>query len=147
MNFENKNGELKMTWIKLPVEFKGIWYSPAYGGFHIYLRDRFNPEYPPDRLREKLGSDAIFPPHFGADPRWISKEKFEKLFGKVEMIVVLAEDWYSDNYDTPEDNLIIYTEKYIVTLTEYDGYESFSKVPRDWRFLLVVENAKENNNH
>jgi hypothetical protein len=123
-------------WIKLPVEFMGIWYSPTYGGFSVYLRDRFNPEFPPDRLHEELGRDAFLPPHYGAKPTWVSKEEFEKEFGKVEIILVWSEDWYSNNHYPPTDSLIIYTEKYIVTLTEYDGNESFYAVPRDWRLLL-----------
>ena len=43
-----------VKWILLPVEFKGIWYSPCFGGFNITLKDRFNPEFPPDRLYEEL---------------------------------------------------------------------------------------------
>jgi len=124
-------------WIKLPVEFKGIWYSPTYGGFSVYLRDRFNPEFPPDRLYEETKDKPPFlPPHFGAEPTWISKEEFEKEFGKIEVILVWSEDWYSNNHYPPTDSLIIYTEKYIVTLVEYDGNESFYAVPRDWRMLL-----------
>ena len=45
-------------WIPLPIEFKGIWYSQAYGGFNIYLRERFEPKLAPDRLLEQLRKDA-----------------------------------------------------------------------------------------
>jgi len=142
-------GRSVVKWILLPVEFKGIWYSPKqYGGFHVFLRDRFNPELPPDRLREDLKKD--YPDiaekrkdHESANPTWMSREQFEKLFGKIEAVVVDAEMWNSNEYDIPTKELIFYTEQYIVVLREYDGYEYFLGVPRDWKALLAEVKESE----
>jgi len=127
-------------WIPLPVEFKGIWYSPSFGGFDVYLRDRFDPRYPPDRLMERLRKshpELAREDHDCAEPTWVSKEEFEAEFGRVEAVLVSEEAWNSDDLLTPdEDDLLIFTEKYVVTLDEYDGYESFRALPRDWRGLL-----------
>jgi hypothetical protein len=131
-------------WILLPVEFKGIWYSPTYGGFNIYLRDRFNPELAPDRLKAELRK--YYPDlaekmkeHQFANPKWMSKEEFEQKYGKIEAIVVDEEAWNSDSYYY-YDSLFFFTEHYVVILKEYDGYESFLAVPRDWKKL--IENEK-----
>jgi len=45
--------------------------------------------------------------------------------------------WNSNEYDIPTKELIFYTEQYIVVLREYDGYEYFLGVPRDWKALLA----------
>jgi hypothetical protein len=131
-------------WILLPVEFKGIWYNQAHGGLNIYLRDRFNPELAPDRLKIELRK--YYPDlaeklkeHEFANPKWMSKEEFEEQFGKVEAIVVNEEIWNSDRYVGYYNSLIFYTEHYIVFLKEYDGFESFSSIPRDWRKLISNE--------
>jgi hypothetical protein len=134
-------------WILLPVEFEGIWYSPKYGGFHIYLRDRFNPELPPDRLQKDLEKyypnlARIHREHDAAEPTWLSKEDFEKEFGKIEAIVVDEEMWNSDIYSGYYNSLFFFTEHYVVVLREYDGYEYFLKVPRDWRILISNEVEK-----
>jgi hypothetical protein len=133
-------------WILLPVEFKGIWISPEYGGFHIYLRDRFNPVLAPDRLREymrKHSPHLVFgKDHESAKPTWVSKEEFEKDFGKIEAIVVDEEVWNSDRYDNYYNSFFIFTEDYVVMLREYDGYEYFDYVPRDWKKLIENETEK-----
>ena len=123
-------------WIKLPVEFKGIWISPQYGGFHVTLRDRFNPEYPPDRLYEsfeKKGEYLLIRRHAHAKPTWITRKVFEEEFGKVELVLVDKEKWNDlDWYHTPGNReLLIYTEKYVVSLAEYDGWEEFIALPRN----------------
>jgi len=134
------SGGGRARWIKLPVEFKGIWYSPCHGGFGVYLRDRFNPAFPPDRLNEELrktdprlaGRD-----HDCAKPTWVSKEEFEREFGRVEAVLVSQEKWGSDDLSVPsEADLLIFTDRYVVALDEYDGYEAFKALPRDWRRLL-----------
>jgi hypothetical protein len=136
-----------VEWIPLPVEFKGIWFSPQYGGFNIYLSDRFNPDYPPDRERELMlrsGFDQDQIPdrdHIFASPKWMSKEEFENKFGKVEKILVNKETWESNRSNTPKENdLLIITEKYIVIMDEYDGYESFRTIPN---FKFLNEQIKE----
>jgi hypothetical protein len=134
-------------WIPLPVEFKGIWFSPKYGGFSIYLSDRFNPCYPPDRLRELMIRRGIYRgkimdrDHVFASPRWMSREEFESKFGKVEKILVYKETWGSDRFNTPKEiDLLIITEKYIVIMDEYDGYEYFRAIPN---FKFLNEQVKE----
>jgi hypothetical protein len=135
-----------VKWILLPVEFKGIWFSPRHGGFRVYLRDRFNPAYPPDRLRADMMKDypdlAPKKDHDAANPLWMSREVFEKLFGKVEAVIVDEEAWNSDEYDIPTRSLIFYTEHYVVVLREYDGYEYFLGVPRDWRKMLEIKESE-----
>ena len=46
------------VWIKLPVPFVGIWYSPSFGGFNIYLKDGFAVKLAPDRLNERMKGDC-----------------------------------------------------------------------------------------
>jgi hypothetical protein len=117
----------EIVWIPLPVEFKGIWYSPEFGGFHISLRDRFNPSYPPAM-------------HKYAKPTWMSREKFEEKYGKVEIILVNMETWNSNDDFTPDEkDLLIFTDQYVVTMDEYDGWEGFIALPRDYRKLLRGE--------
>ena len=128
-------------WIPLPVEFKGIWYSPTYGGFEVYLRDRFNLSHPPDRLNEALKKDKSLKfqreDHQYAEPTWLSKEELEKELGKIEAILVNEETWFSDNYQTPDkDDMLIFTVDYVVTMNEYDGNEYFIVLPRDYKKLL-----------
>jgi tRNA A37 methylthiotransferase MiaB len=116
-------------WIPLPVEFKGIWYNSAYGGWDAILRERFDPNLPPERVNRFL-----------SNPKWVSKEEFEKRYGKVEMVIVDDDRWNSSNYGTPsEKEMVIFTEKYAIVLTEYDGLESFIAVPRDYRKVLGEE--------
>ena len=133
-----------MTWIVLPVEFKGIWYSPSYGGFSVYLRDRFSPDYPPDRLNEELKKagrwELVRKDHKYANPKWMSKEELEEKYGKIEVILVNKEKWESDDHYPPnENNLLIFTDKYVVTMGEYDGLEYFIALPRDYKKLIDVE--------
>jgi hypothetical protein len=112
------------TWIPLPVEFKGIWYSPDYGGFNILLKHRFNPSRPPGK-------------HEFAKPTWMSREEFEERFGRVEVILVNGETWNSDDEYTPDEkDLLIFTDQYVVTMDEYDGWERFVALPRNYRKLL-----------
>jgi hypothetical protein len=133
----------KIKWIKLPVEFLGIWYSPEFGGFNIYLRDRFNPAFPPDRLNEWFKrNDPRFvrKDHEGAEPIWLTREGFEHVYGKVEAILVNEETWNSARFTTPtNEDLLFFTPEYVVTMTEYDGAEAFLSLPRDWRRLLEVK--------
>ena len=132
----------EVEWIELPVKFKGIWYSPDYGGFEIYLSDRFNPSFPPDRLVEALKKHEDKHPfvnkeHEHASPTWMSKQEFEKEFGKVEKILVNKKAWSSDSLITPDDkHLLIFTKDNVVTMGEYDGYEYFVALPRNWKKLL-----------
>jgi hypothetical protein len=130
-------------WILLPVMFKGIWYSPKFGGFNVALRNRFNPELPPDRLYELLKEThpeiAMYKkPHDCAEPKWKSKEEFEAKYGKVEAIFVNEETWNNLKFfGTPdEDDLLIFTDKYVIAMDEYDGLEYFTALPRDYRQLL-----------
>jgi hypothetical protein len=131
-----------VVWIELPVEFRGMWYNPEFGGFSVFLKDRFNPDNPPDRLLEALRKygETEFPQkreHEYANPTWISRERFEQRYGRVEKVLVNKETWESDNYSTPDErDLLIFTEDYVVTLTEYDGYESFIALPRSYEKLL-----------
>jgi hypothetical protein len=129
-----------VVWMELPVKFHGIWYSPDFGGFNVFLRDRFNPEYPPDRLLEALRKRGEQPrrrEHEYANPTWVSREEFEQCYGRVEKVLVNKATWESDDYDTPDEgDLLIFTEDYVVTLTEYDGYESFIVLPRSYEKLL-----------
>lgn len=131
----------EIEWIELPVKFKGIWYSPDWGGFNIFLRDRFDTRYPPDRLKEKFDKrheKYPYKEHEHAKPTWFSKEEFELAYGKVEKIVVNKETWFSDDfYHTPYDkDMLIFTEKFVVCMEEYDGFEGFVALPRDWKWLL-----------
>jgi len=130
----------KPEWIELPVEFKGIWINAKFGGITIWLRDRFNPEYPPDRLRqkfiemkaEKILEDYVRDHQYG-EPYWITRELFEKAFGKVVKVYVNKDTWNSDYIHTPNENdLLIITEDYIVFLYEYDGLENFKAIPKIW---------------
>jgi hypothetical protein len=129
-----------MGWILLPVEFKGIWYNAEYGGFSVYVRDRFNVEYPPDRLNVALIMEAKdydeskHPDHKFAKPTWMSKERFERKFGRVEAVVVDEDEW--KGRACLLEHILIFTDKYVVTLVEYDGLESFLALPRDWRKLI-----------
>jgi hypothetical protein len=133
-------------WISLPVEFKGIWYSPCFGGFEISLSDRFNPQFPPDRLRERL--KKTFPeflrhgkPHVYAEPHWMTREEFESMYGKVEMILVDKDKWREEwECRLSEENMLIFTDKYVVTIRDYDGAEYFIAMPRDYKQLLKGEN-------
>jgi hypothetical protein len=132
----------KPEWIELPVEFKGMWVNAKFGGsgMFILLRDRFNPEPPPDRLRLKLiemGKEEILKvynkDHQYANPAWIDREWFEKAFGKVLKIYVNKETWNSDFFITPnEDDLLIVTEDYIVFLWDHDHFEYFKAIPKVW---------------
>ena len=132
----------KVEWIELPVKFLGIWYSPDWGGFHTYLKDRFYPSLPPDRLMEDLARHGEKHPivdkeHKFAKPTWINKKGFEKEFGKIEKILVNKEMWNGDFYSTPDsDSLLIFTKDNVVTMGEYDGYEYFTSLPRSWKKLL-----------
>jgi hypothetical protein len=130
----------------LPVEFKGIWYSPCFGGFEISLSDRFNPQFPPDRLHEQLMKThpemvEYKKPHDCAEPTWASREEFEKKYGKVEMVIVDEERWKDEEWFlTPNENaLLIFTDKYVVTIRDYDGAEYFIAMPRDYKQLLKGE--------
>ena len=132
-----------VEWVLLPVEFKGIWFNSSYGGFSVYLKDRFNPDYPPDRLREailKRGLKSIIDEtHKFASPKWMSKKEFEDKFGKVKKILVNKETWKSNNFDTPkEDDLLIITEDYIVVMDEYDGKEYFKTIEKNILTLAII---------
>jgi hypothetical protein len=115
----------------LSTNFKGIWISPKYGGFNPKKIDRFKPELPADQLYEniikKSGEFASPPtrPHQYAEPQWITKEEFEKEYGKVEYIRI------KDPNDYTIYDIIIWTDKYVITLSEYDGYEYFVVLPRN----------------
>jgi hypothetical protein len=132
-------------WILLPVEFRGIWYNPRFGSFDVYLRDRFNTTLPPDRLNEHLKRfhpELCRREHDHAEPTWVSKEEFEEEFGRVEAVLVNQERWNSNDLFTPdEEDLLIFTERYVITLDEYDGCERFKALPRDWRPLLKVKKS------
>lgn len=130
-------------WILLPVEFKGIWYNTDYGGFHIYLKDRFKLKLAPDRLREELRKDGIIDlvidkaDHSSATPRWLTREEFEKQFGKIEAIIVDEEVWNSNRYDGYYDSYYFFTADKVIAMREYDGMEYFIAVPRDWKKMIA----------
>jgi hypothetical protein len=138
-------------WIPLPVKFKGIWYSPMVGCFNITLKDRFNPDFPPDRLYEELIKDKSSghpwivlkyrKPHEYAEPLWMSKRRFEEKYGKVEAILVDEEKWDDEEwYYTPDEGvLLIFTDKYVVAMKNHEGFESFIALPRDYKQLLEGE--------
>jgi hypothetical protein len=126
---------------RLPVEFQGIWISKQFGGFHPPLIERFKPEMPRDLLYEKMKQqypDMAKKPHEYANPKWISKEEFEKKYGKVEAVYVAPNptafelgrakvEW--NNYFL--EQILIWTDKFVVTLEEYDGAEYFTALPRN----------------
>jgi hypothetical protein len=128
--------------MKLPVEFKGIWYSPHFGGFSPNLLERFKEEYPNDWLDIALCSEEsqkyneeheLRPyksnPHKHAEPTWISKNEFEKEYGKIIYIELLV-DKIPEGYDDNR-NFIIWTENNVIQLEEYDGLEYFTPMPRN----------------
>jgi hypothetical protein len=133
-------------WIPLPVEFKGIWYNTRSGDFFVRLSDRFNPQLPPDRFHEllmkenpELAKDRE--PHEGAKPHWESRESFEEKYGRVEAILVDEWAWNNEKwmYTPNEYVLLIFTNKYVITMREYDGVEYFIALPRDYKELLVKD--------
>ena len=125
-----------IEWIELPVKFRGIWYSPTWGGFDITLRDRFRPRRPPDRLLETLkrsGRPIIERgPHQYANPTWVSRKEIEKKFGRVIAVVVNKSLWENKSFfDTANpESLLIFTTRYVICLEEYDGMEYFIALPR-----------------
>jgi len=129
-------GLRKIEWIELPMEFKGIWINGCYGGFNTYLRDRFNPEYPPDRRNEFFRKNdpqwVNDVDHKYAEPVWVSREEIEKQCGKVIKVLVNKETWESDSIvDMDENEVKIITEKYIIFINEYDGLERLKGIRRE----------------
>jgi len=100
--------------MKLPVEFKGIWYSAAYGGYNPKLLDRFKLEKP---IIE--GFDI-------SRPEWMTKDEFETNWGNVTYIEFSPDKDFED-----EGQVIIWTTTHVVTLQEYAGFEYFFGLPRN----------------
>jgi len=133
-------------WIRLPIEFKGIWISHKHGGFTVSLQDRLSPSYPKDTLFEYYQQDpylssfkASRKPHQHADPVWISKGVLEEMYGEIELVLVDDEEW-KDAYralDTPDEkSLLIFTKEHVITLGECDGAEFFIALPRSPEIIL-----------
>jgi len=123
---------------KLPFKFQGIWINTDYGGFHPPLIERFKPEMPRDALYESLkehSPELAEEPHQHASPRWISKDEFEREYGKVEAVYVAPRFPKIRNKINWNDHLLeqilIWTDKYVVTLEESEGIEYFIALPRN----------------
>jgi hypothetical protein len=106
---------MKMKLERLPFEFQGIWIHDDYGGWNPPLIERFKPE---------MHSDAKPP------LRWVSRKELEEEHGRVEAVCVdFGEevDWNSYSLE----RIVIWTEKFVLTVEEYDGAEYFIALPRN----------------
>ena len=126
-------------WIPLPIEFRGIWINQCYGAFYVSLSDRFKRRRPPDRmlpLLKQADKHLKLPPrkpHEYAAPTWIPRRELEETYGKIEKVLVNEEMWkYDNSFSRPsEDEILIYTREYVITVRDYDGFEYFIGLPRN----------------
>jgi hypothetical protein len=107
-----------IKWMLLPFEFKGMWLHAGYGDPFTTLSRRFDPT--------TLVGEAWV---------WYAREMFERFYGKVEAVLVDADEWDRLTiYITP--HVLIYTKRYVVIIGDYDGYERFIAVPRYYKRLV-----------
>jgi hypothetical protein len=75
-------------------------------------------------------------------------QQLAKLYKKEPFIclscknIIDEEVWNSNEYDNYYDSFFFFTETHVIILREYDGYEYFVKVPRDWKKLISSEEEK-----
>ena len=107
-----------IKWMLLPFEFKGIWLHAGFGDPFTTLARRFDPT--------TLVGEAWV---------WYPKEMFERLYGKIEAVLVNIDKWNElITYITP--CVLFYTEECIVIVDDYDGFEKFIAVLRDYKKLM-----------
>jgi hypothetical protein len=132
---------------RLPFEFQGLWISRAFGGFNPPLIARFRPKMPKDLLYKRLRKtlpELMKRPHEYAKPEWVSKEEMERKYGSVEAVYVAPE--FGDRVDWNDcrlERILIWTDRFVLTLEEYDGSEYFIALPRNPPTEMIVATAKE----